>query len=163
MAASRGMSHRHFFTLSLFLLGSAVLAACHLPISGSTPTLALPLTPAVTDNSRAPLPTLTARPTPPPSATALTCVRLLTPANGAKLPGAGRVTFSWEPMPDAAAYWLEITLPSGQTALFDSTGSRDLYLESFRSAGVYYWHVAALDRGGGLLCTSEPFVFEKGQ
>ncbi len=161
MAASRGMSRRHFFTLSLLLLGSVVLAACHLPLGLPTPTPALSLTPAVADNSRAPLPTLTPRPTPPPTATALSCVRLLTPANGAKLPAEGRVNFSWEPMPDAAAYWLEITLPSGQTALFDSTDSRDLYLESFRSAGIYYWHVVALDRGGGLLCTSDPFVFEK--
>ncbi len=163
MAVRRGISRRDLFTLLLLIVGSAALAACRLSAGLPAPTAALPLTPAVVDNSSAPIATLTPRPTPPPTATALVCARLLTPENGARLPAAGKVTFSWEPMPEAAAYWLEITLPSGQTATFDSTGSRDLYLESFRSAGIYYWHVSAVDHGGALLCTTDPFVFEKGQ
>jgi hypothetical protein len=154
------MSRRDLLKLSLLLCGGAVLAACQhiLPPPAPVPTF----TPTQTDTP-APLPTLTPRPTQPPTATPLTCVHLLTPENGVTLPAAGRLTFSWEPMPEAAAYWLEIRLPNGQTATFDSTGSRDLYLEAFRMRGVYYWQVSALGHGGGLLCTSDPFVFEKGE
>ncbi len=71
------------------------------------------------------------------------------------------MTFAWEEMPDAAVYWLEITLPSGQTVSFDGGSSRDLYMEAFKMGGVYYWRVSALGHGGGLLCTTDPFVFEK--
>jgi hypothetical protein len=159
MAATRGISRRDLFKLSLLICGSALLAACQHLISPPAPDPTL--IPAV-DIPAARLPTLTPRPTPPPTATSLTCVHLLTPENGAALPAMGRVTFSWEPMPEAAAYWLEIRLPNGQTATFDSTGSRDLYLEAFRMDGVFYWQVSALGHGGGLLCTSDPFVFEKG-
>ncbi len=163
MAATRGIALRNLFTPLALIVGSALLAACRLPLARPDPTPTLILTPAITDSSFAPLPTLTPRPTQPPTPTPLACARLLTPQNGATLPPVGRVTFSWQPMPDAALYWLEIRLPDGQMVTFDSTGSRDLYSETFRLDGVYYWQVSAMARGGALLCTSDAFIFHKGR
>jgi hypothetical protein len=164
MSGRREWLLHRIFRLALLGLGGATLAACNLPISPPAPTPTLALTPILTDNSLAPVATRTPLPTPIPTATPLTCVRLLTPENGAKLKGGGKVTFSWEPMPDAAVYWLEIMLPSGQKVTFDTRdrNSRDQYLEAFELDGVYYWQVSVLSHGGGLFCTSDSFVFEKG-
>lgn len=163
MSGRRDCLLRRIIRLALLSLGSAMLAACNLPLSPSTPTATLALTPIITDNALAPVATRTPAPTAIPSATPLTCVRLLTPENDAKLKGGGKVTFSWEPMPDAAVYWLELTLPSGQQVTFDTrdSNSRDQYLEAFKMGGVFYWRVSALGHGGGLLCTSDPFTFER--
>ena len=163
MAARRGTYCRNLFTFSLLICGSAVFAACQ-PLPVPAPPAPTPV-PTIVNSPTPPLPTLTPRPTQALTATAtpFTCVQLLTPENGAKLPGMGRITFSWEPIPDAAVYWLEIRLPSGQTVTFDSSSRRDLYLESFKMDGVFYWQVSALGHGGGLLCTTDPFVFEKGE
>src|SRR5512143_3283016 len=108
MFCRRGVLPRHLFQLAALGIGSAVLAACNLPLNPPTPAAAL--TPAAIDNSLAPLPSPTPAPTlVPPTPTPDLCPRLLTPENGARLPATGRVTFSWEPVPDAAIYWLEIT------------------------------------------------------
>ena len=164
MATGRGVPRRHFFRLSLWGLGTALLLACHLPLAAASPTAASTLDSQNLDLPLAPLATLTPAPTQKPTATPLTCSHLLTPENGAQLKGGGRVTFSWEPMPEAAAYWLEITLPTGQVVTFDAPrASRDQYLEAFGLDGVYYWQVSVLGRGGGLLCTTAPFTFDKGQ
>ena len=166
MSVRRGVLPLHIFKLAALGIGSAVLATCNLPVNPPIP--AVPLSPAAIDNSLAPLPALTPLPTltpaptlPPPTPTPFLCPRLLTPENGARLPAMGRVTFTWQPVPDAAVYWLEITLPSGQTVTFDRGDHRDLYMEAFKMSGVYYWRVSAMGHGGGLLCTSDPFTFEK--
>ena len=74
----------------------------------------------------------------------------------------GKVTFSWEAMPGAIGYKLEITFPTGQNISFDTQGlSRDQYLEAFKMAGVFHWKVTAFGANSVMLCTAEPFTFEK--
>lgn len=163
MSAWRGARARQLLRLALLGLGSAVLVACHLPLRPAEPAPTASLPPPGVENPRAPLPTPTPAPSPTLTQTPLTCVRLLTPEDRARLPAQGRLTFSWEHMPEAARYWLEITLPTGQVVTFDtSEPRRDQYLESFEQPGSYQWKVSALGRGGGLLCTTSPFVFKKG-
>jgi len=164
MATRWGIPRRHLVRLSLWGLATALLLACNLPLTPPTPVPSSTLALQDAGIPAVPLPKPTPAPTQQPTATPLTCVQLLTPENGAQLKGGGKVTFSWEPMPDAARYWLEITLPTGKVVTFDTArASRDQYLEAFGLDGVYYWQVSALGHGGGLLCTSAPFVFERGR
>jgi hypothetical protein len=72
------------------------------------------------------------------------------------------VTFSWEAMPGATRYQLQITLPSGQVVLFDVEGtSSTRYLESFLLAGIYQWFVIAFDSSGARICSAASFTFDK--
>jgi hypothetical protein len=65
-------------------------------------------------------------------------------------------------MPGATRYQLQITLPSGQVVPFDVEGtSSTRYLESFLMAGTYQWLVIAFDLSGAVICSAEPFTFEK--
>ena len=74
----------------------------------------------------------------------------------------GKAAFSWEAMPGAVGYKLEITFPTGQKISFDTQGlSRDQYLEAFKMAGLFHWQVTAIDANSVMLCTAEPFTFEK--
>jgi hypothetical protein len=72
------------------------------------------------------------------------------------------VTFAWEAMPGAVRYEVRFTLPTGKTVSFETPNtSLTRYIESFLLGGVYAWQVLAYDAAGALLCTAEPFTFEK--
>ncbi len=160
MQVGRGVSCRDFFKLALVSFACALLGACQVSVR---PPETIPLPTSSPASTQVPIPTTTEqpRPTAAPTSTALNCPRLLTPADGAKLNALDRVTFSWEPMPEAASYWLEIRLPTGQLASFQTTGaSRDQYLEAFNVSGKYQWQVTAVGHASELLCTSEAFTFE---
>ncbi len=163
MQPGRGVSRRDFFKLALISIAGASFAACQVAVKTPEPMISLPVS---ATSGQLPLPIATDPPksTAAPTSTALACPRLLTPADGAKVDALGKVTFSWEPMPEAASYWLEIRLPTGQLASFETTSaSRDQYLEAFRTAGKYQWQVTAVGRAGELLCVSEAFTFETGE
>jgi len=107
-------------------------------------------------------PTATRSPTPVPSATPPSCTTLLTPPNGAELPAIGKVTFSWDPMPEALSYALNIVLPSGQTVSLETDQTfREQYMEVFSAAGQYQWQVIAQDRKRQEICSSELATFSK--
>lgn len=62
----------------------------------------------------------------------------------------------------AVNYKLEISLPSGQKAMFEtSETSRELYMEALQMGGIFQWQVSAYDNNTSVLCTSQPFAFEK--
>ena len=159
------LSRRDILKLATLGLGG-FLAACsrlfkavppEVPLATKTPTASKTHSPLATD-------TPTSTPTNTPSPTPIPCFKLLTPENGTKLPAIGRVTFSWEAMPGATRYQLQITLPSGQIVPFDVEGtSSTRYLESFLTAGMYQWTVIAFDLSGAIICNAEPFAFEKEQ
>jgi hypothetical protein len=87
---------------------------------------------------------------------------LLTPEENADLNAEGKVTFSWEPFTGASLYRLQITLPTNQVVIFDSEQtSRDLYLEALWLGGRYQWSVTAYDARGEVICSADPFSFEK--
>jgi len=160
------MSRRDFLKLSLLSLGAGFLAACKQvvkPLANAVATFTA--TPSKTNTptstkTNTPEPTSTEMQTPTP--TEIPCFRLLSPENGAKLPAVGKVTFSWEAMQGAILYKLEITLPSNQSVIFETDKmSRDQYLEAFSMGGKYQWQVSAFDTNSTVICTSEPFVFEK--
>jgi hypothetical protein len=159
---SQNLSRRDFLKLTLTSLTATFLAAC-----GRA--LGIPATPSPTltpTSTNTPEPTATntptSTPTDTPSPTPIPCFKLLTPENGTKLPAIGKVTFSWEAMPGATRYQLQITLPSGQVVPFDVEGtSSTRYLESFLIAGMYHWTVIAFDSNGASICISNPFTFIK--
>jgi hypothetical protein len=92
----------------------------------------------------------------------LACVTLLTPINGADIPPVGKVTFSWTPMDEAGKYVLNITLPSGEIAPFETDRTfRDCYMEAFVAGGEYQWQVVAEDADGSEICISEMATFDK--
>ncbi len=108
--------------------------------------------------------TPTRTPTNVPSKTPLSCVTLLTPLDGAEIPAAGRVTFSWSPMPGVAFYVLNIILPSGTSFSFETEQTfRNQYIEAFSPGGSYQWNVTAIgaDRKQTRLCSSELATFSK--
>jgi hypothetical protein len=160
---SKNLSRRDFLKLTLTSLAATFLSACgralgipatssptHTPTSTDTPA------PTATDT-----PTATQTPTDTPSPTPIPCFKLLTPENGTKLPALGKVTFSWEPMPGATRYQLQITLPSGQVVPFDVEDvSYTRYLESFPMSGTFSWQVAAYN-ANTLICVSDPSTFIK--
>ncbi|KAF0106637.1 MAG: Periplasmic copper-binding protein [Anaerolineaceae bacterium] len=112
-------------------------------------------------------PTFTSTPTETPTATPTatatpSCFTLLSPADGASLPGLGEVTFSWSAQPGAAGYRLTIVSPRGAVNSFATTAtSSTRYIENFQLGGVYTWSVAALDAAGAPLCIAGPFTFVK--
>ena len=156
------LSRRDFLKLTLTSLTATFLTACGRAL-GIPATSSPTLTPTSTDT---PQPTATnaptSTPTDTPSPTPIPCFKLLTPENGTTLPAIGKVTFSWEAMPGATRYQLQITLPSGQVVPFDVEGtSNTRYLESFLTAGIYQWLVIAFDSSGVVICKADPFTFEK--
>ena len=107
-------------------------------------------------------PVATVTPTAAPTETALACVVLLAPENGADLPVTGKVTFSWTPTDGAEGYVLNFILPSGQTVSFETDQTtRNRYMEAFVAGGEYQWQVVAYSADGSELCVSEVFVFDK--
>jgi hypothetical protein len=154
-------SRRVFIQLTLLSIGGTLLAACakifHLT---SNPLVLAP------SNTNTPKPTKTRTQTSnPPKTTTPTeipCFHLLSPVNGAELQTTGKVTFSWEPMPEAAKYRLEIILPTNQPLVFETEKtSRDQYLDALRLGGEYHWQVTAIDVAGSNICTIGLFIFEK--
>ena len=115
--------------LIVFLLVNLILLACApafaptptpAPSATSLPTATTAPTSTATPNSTpAPTATSTAAPTasPTPALTPMPieirCFRLHTPENGITLPAMRKATFIWQPMPGAARYQLQITLPGG--------------------------------------------------
>jgi hypothetical protein len=151
------ISRRDFLKLALTGLG-AFLASC-MPRPAQTPT---PTSSPTSTNTSTPGPTSTKVPTQTPTPTELPCFRLLTPENGAKLNPAGKITFSWAAMPGVTNYKLEIIFPSGQSVTFETNNTnRDQYLEALSLGGTYQWKVTAFDANGAVICTAEPFSFEK--
>jgi len=157
-------TRRDFLKMTLLGLGAGVLAACKQavkPLSNVVATITATSsktnTPTST-NTPAATPTETLTPTP----TDIPCFRLLSPENGAQLPVVGKVTFSWEVLLAATRYQLQITFPNGQVVSLDSNNANNTrYIESFLAGGVYTWKVIALDNNGKVICTTEPFTFEK--
>lgn len=110
------------------------------------------------------IPTLTKTPTQVPSKTPPGCMSLLTPLDNAEIPAAGKVTFSWEPMPGASFYVMNIILPSGISFSFETEQTfRDQYIEAFTPGGSYQWNVTAIgsDRKQTKICSSELATFSK--
>jgi len=65
------------------------------------------------------------------------CFRLHTPENGITLPAMRKATFIWQPMPGAARYQLQITLPGGKLLAIDTlTISITRYADTFLDSGV---------------------------
>lgn len=157
------LSRRDILKLAAIGFGG-FLAACTRMIKATPLPPVIPtatLTPTST-STNTPEPNSTSTPTDTPSPTPIPCFKLLTPENGTKLPAIGKVTFSWEAMPGATRYQLQITLPSGQVVPFDVEGtSSTRYMESFLTAGIYHWQVIALQPDGTVICTSESCTFEK--
>lgn len=107
-------------------------------------------------------PNATASLTQVPSTTPPSCVSLLTPPNGVEIPAIGKVTFSWNSLPEAMFYVLIIVLPSGATASFDTKVTfRGQYMEAFPAGGQYQWKVIAQDRKRNEICSSELATFSK--
>ena len=149
--------------MTLLGLGASILAACQRALGLTVEPTDIPNTP---ERSETPVPPDTSTPEPAasPTATEVACVELLTPEDGAMLAATGKVTFSWDPIPGAASYRLEVRLPTGQVVPFETKGvSRDQYLEAFRIAGEFQWRVLALDPTDNVICESDSFTFEKAQ
>ena len=109
-------------------------------------------------------PTAKKTPTTVPSKTPLGCVTLLTPPNDAEIPAMGKITFSWTPMSAESFYVLNIILPSGATASFETKQTfRDQYMEAFWTGGSYQWKVTVIaqDRKRSEICSSELYTFSK--
>ncbi len=101
--------------------------------------------------------------TPNPSA-ACSTIDLTSPKDDILLPPDGRIVFSWSPAQDAVSYKLEITLPSNDIVVFDTTEtSRVQYIEALAMGGRFQWKVTAFDANGEIICSSNPFRFEKPQ
>jgi hypothetical protein len=162
MSRKKNFSRRDFFKATMLGLGATFLAACERALGITpTPSPTLTLTSTNTPELNATIPP-TATQTQTDTPTPIPCFKLLTPKNSVKLPYIGKVTFSWEPMPGAESYKLEITLPTGQVISFDTNGvSRDQYLEAIKMAGLFQWQVTAFDSKGTVICIAEPFTFEK--
>ena len=87
---------------------------------------------------------------------------LLTPLNNASLLDKGFVRFSWEALPGAFSYNLQITTPKGNMVPFYTEFPLyDRYLESMPKKGQYSWIVVARDKKGNQLGQAGPFVFTK--
>ena len=162
------LSRRDFLKITLLSISTAFLAACNRlvkPTSRSpvtiTPTTTNTPEPTAT-KTQTPTSTKTKPPTETPTPTEIPCFHLLTPENGAVLRPVGKVTFSWEAMLGAANYKLEIILPTNQPVIFvTATTSRDQYLEAITMGGEFHWQVTAFDSIGEVLCTTDPYTFEK--
>jgi hypothetical protein len=161
-------SRRDFIKATFLSLSAAFLTACEKLVNPTSAPIATP----TSTNTDTPEPTATETPTPIPTETLtptetatpteIPCFHLLAPENGVTLKPLGRVTFSWEAMPGAVKYKLEIILPNNQPVVFETAKtSRDQYIEVITMGGVFHWHVTALDASNSIICTTEPFTFTK--
>jgi len=75
--------------------------------------------------------------------------RLVAPADGVRLT-TSPVEFTWQPLPDAGGYWIEIASdPAFQRMAESHFGLADpLYSADALAPGQYYWRAAALDAFG---------------
>jgi hypothetical protein len=165
------ISRRDFLKVMLTSLG-AFLASCLPQATGNDPPKGnLPTEtpteppeieePVLNKDEDPPEPEPTETPTEVPTEDTF-CIQLLTPENEASLPMVGKVTFSWEPLPGAEVYLLEITLPNGTVVPFETGLTyRDQYIEAITMGGTFTWQVMAFDTNGTLICTSDAFSFEK--
>jgi len=164
--SNKNFSRRDFLKMTLLGIGAGFLAACKQVIKPAVNAVAtLTATPSKTNT---PLPTETNTPittpteTQTPTPTEIPCFRLLSPENGAKLPASGKITFSWEAMQGATRYQIQFTLPSKQIVSFDTENTNNTrYIESFIAGGIYTWQVIAFGNKGEIICSAEPFTFEK--
>jgi len=82
----------------------------------------------------------------------------LLPPAGSEVPANGRLTFTWEALPGAAKYVLEIANPNGVKLSYSiPTTQYSLYASSMPGTGRFTWQAAALDAGEKALWTAEPF------
>jgi hypothetical protein len=161
-------SRRDFIKAALLSMGAAFLTACEKLINPtSTPVVTVTSTNTDTPEpsaTKTPTPTSTETPTPTKTATSteIPCFHLLTPENSAIIKPLGMITFSWEAMPGATDYKLEIILPTNLSVTFmTAKTARDQYIEVFNLGGTYHWQVTALDNNSVVICGTEPFTFEK--
>lgn len=128
----------------------------------STPTVSFTETTKTPEPVSTMNPTATESPTEVPSMTPPSCMSLLTPPNGSEIPAIGKVTFSWNSLPEAMFYVLVIVMPSGTTTSFDTKVTfRGQYMEAFPAGGQYQWKVIAQDRKRNEICSSELATFSK--
>jgi uncharacterized membrane protein YgcG len=160
------ISRRDFLKVTLLGLGAGFLAACKQvvkPIANVVATFTA--TPSKTNTptpTKINTPTATSTKTQTPTPTKIPCFTLLSPENGAKLPAVGKITFSWEVMQGAVLYQIQFTFPSEQVITFETeTTNSTRYIESFLAGGTYNWKVTAFDSNDLVICTTEPFTFEK--
>jgi len=107
------------------------------PTPGSTPTPAPAFNTPEATLAPTETPTPAPYPTQTPPSTEIPCFRLLTPENSITLPDMGKITFSWQPMPGAARYQLQITLPGGKLLAIDTpTTIITRYADTFLDSGV---------------------------
>jgi len=158
--------------LPIGITGVVIILAC---ISGGAAikflsnVLAIPqpsLTPSNTVS-----PTLTTFPTPKliPSATnqvivpvTASCSELLTPENDGEVVAFGKLIFTWEAVPNAASYILEMTMPNGSTASFKTKETKiTRYAESTPSGGKYQWQITAYNTSNELICATDLFNYTK--
>ena len=108
-------------------------------------------------HTKAPAPTVR-----PVASAAASCFKLLTPENGAQEPGIGKIDFTWQALPGAARYLLEMTMPNGAKIQFKAAEPKLVrYAESTSMGGTYQWSVTAYSTTGETLCTSSPFTYSK--
>ncbi|MCS7010863.1 MAG: FecR family protein [Anaerolineales bacterium] len=102
--------------------------------------------------------------TPVPTHEPSTCVSLLSPANGASLPGMGAVEFTWSAHPQAARYLINFVSPNGfLTTIPEISTTHTRYMESLPMAGQHTWWVTVLDSSLREICSSQHFTFTKPQ
>lgn len=146
--------------ITIVLGGHAIIRFLSLTVTPA-PTEAPVAIPAPTNT---PSPTATATFSPTLTLTEIPCFSLLTPENGANLAAIGKVTFSWEAMPQAASYRLEFITPSGVVIPFETESpSINRYIESMPEAGTYKWQVTAYDVNEAILCIASLLNFTKPQ
>jgi hypothetical protein len=92
----------------------------------------------------------------------LSCLSLLSPADGEWVRAYGLLSYEWEPWPEAASYRIAITVPNGWVMELDQEGcGQKRQMESLPEEGEYTWQVSALGADGEVMCTSQPFTFNK--
>ena len=164
------LSRRDFLKISWTSLWGLILAACkidteEIPTTTPMPTATDTPVPEIQKDSAPEVkeePTATNTPTEIPTETPIPCLKLLTPENETLLPEIGKVTFSWEAMPGADKYLLELTLPNGTIVPFKTQLTyRDQYIEAITLGGNFTWQVTAYDASGVVICTSDKLGFEK--
>lgn len=96
------------------------------------------------------------------SSTDIPCTVLLTPEDKSDVPVVGKITFTWEAIPDAILYDLQITMPNGSLLNFKSDETQIIrYAESTPMVGEYQWQIRAYNANDDLVCTSDPFTYTK--
>jgi len=135
------------------------------PTATNTPVLSPPSTAAPSPALLAtPSPNLSAQPNLIPTFTSTPftgeCLALLAPAEGVIYPADKSIPFTWESMPGATKYLLEITAPDGFLLSIESvTPDYKVSPGMFPGAKQYSWTVVAVDSGEQQICRSQPGHF----